>query len=189
MFPSIICGAAIAANDQNFLREILALPNRYFEHQFDFRNSLGGQKPSAEFVDVVEKLGHDKAGHTNRSAILRYKTEKRAELGPATTKLVGVEADVLKKAIKFCRVIGFNVREYPIVVTDTLGPNILGLAEGGRIYISRRAFMQGTKIVAGTLIEEFIHLKHGYADETRDMQNFLLDRLVSLGERMEGKPL
>jgi hypothetical protein len=49
--------------------------------------------------------------------------------------------------------------------------------------------MIGTKTVAGTLIEEFIHLKHGLGDECRDMQNFLLDRLVSLGEQMHGEPL
>jgi hypothetical protein len=49
--------------------------------------------------------------------------------------------------------------------------------------------MVGTKTVAGTLIEEFIHLKHGLADESRDLQNFLLDRLVSLGEEMQGAPL
>ena len=74
-------------------------------------------------------------------------------------------------------------------VTDALGPNILGMAENERIYVSRLAFMQGTKRVAGTLIEEFIHLRYKYEDETRGMQEFLLDRLVSLGEQMKGDPL
>ena len=63
------------------------------------------------------------------------------------------------------------------------------MAENDRIYISRRAFMQGTNRVAGTLIEEFIHLRYGHKDETRGMQEFLLDRLVALGERMTKKPL
>jgi hypothetical protein len=63
------------------------------------------------------------------------------------------------------------------------------MAENDRIYISRRAFMMGTKTVAGTAIEEFIHLRYKYEDESRGMQEFLLDRLVSLGEQMKGEPL
>jgi hypothetical protein len=63
------------------------------------------------------------------------------------------------------------------------------MAKHDEIFVSRRAFMQGTKRVAGTLVEEFIHLRYGHGDETRDMQEFLLDRLVSLGEQIRGEPL
>jgi hypothetical protein len=189
MFPGLIAGSVLQADNENFLRELLALEDRYYEHSFDFRNAWGNPKPTKIFLDVVEKLVQNRAARTNVSAQIRYKTEKRSELAPANTKLVGVEAAILKTATKFCRKLGFAISEYPVVVTDTLGPNILGMAEDGRIYVSRRAFMQGTKCVAGTLIEEFIHLKYGHEDSTRGMQNFLIDRLVSLGERMEGKPL
>jgi hypothetical protein len=189
MFPSMIAGSVMTANDETYLREVLALDQRYFEHQFDFRSAWGNPKPTKAFLGAVEQLTQNKAARVNVSAQVRYKTEKRAELTPATTKLVGVEADILKKAIPFCKKLGFQVSEYPIIVTDTLGPNILGMAENDRIYISRRAFMQGTNRVAGTLIEEFIHLRYGHKDETRGMQEFLLDRLVALGERMTKKPL
>lgn len=189
MFPTMIAASALAADNEDFIREVLTLENRYFEHQFDFRNAYGSPKPTATFLATVEKLIPSQAGNVNRSAQLKYKSEKRAELTPATTKLVGVESETLKKAVRFCAMLGFAVSEYPIIVTDSLGPNILGMAENERIYVSRRAFMQGTKIVAGTLIEEFIHLRYKHADESRGMQNFLLDRLVSLGERLGKKPL
>ena len=39
------------------------------------------------------------------------------------------------------------------------------------------------------MLEEVCHLKYGYADESREFQNFLIDKLVSLGEEMEGEPL
>jgi hypothetical protein len=189
MFPPMISASALCSENEDFLRQILNVDRRYYEHGFDFRAPYGNPKPTKTFLDTVESLSQVRTGQVNVSAKVRYKTEKRAELMPATTKLVGVESEMLKKAVKFCRALGFPVSEYPIIITDTLGPNILGMAEGGRIYVSRRALMQGTKIVAGTLIEEFIHLRHSLQDETRDMQNFLIDRLVSLGERLDGKPL
>lgn len=188
--PMYLATAILGAKDRAFLHEVLALPNHYFEHHLDFRNNVwGAPKPTPTFLYAVENLARDRAARTNVSALMAYKEIKRAELTPDTTKLVGVETEILERAVKFSRKLGFDVDQYPLIVTDTLGPNILGMAEGGRIYVSRRAFMIGTKTVAGTLIEEFIHLKHGHGDESRDMQNFLLDRLVSLGEQMQGEPL
>jgi hypothetical protein len=59
----------------------------------------------------------------------------------------------------------------------------MGQAFGGEIYLARDAFMAGTKQVAITLIEEFMHIEHGVNDETRAMQERLLHELVTLGER------
>lgn len=189
--PMQLAADILGAEDETFIRELLALDNKYFEHHFDFRDAgvWGVAKPGVAFLNTVETLARDRAARTNVSAMVRYKQVKRAELTPDTTQLRGVEAEILERAVAFAKKLGFNVEQYPLVVTDTLGAGILGMAEGERIYISRRAFMMGTKTVAGTLIEEHIHLKHGLGDETRDMQNFLIDRLVSLGEEMQGTPL
>lgn len=188
--PMYLASAILEAEDDDFLKEVLALPNQYFEHHLDFRNNTWGvAKPTENFLGVVEQLSRDRAARTNVSALTTYKQAKRAQLTPDTTILRGVESEMLEKAVKFSKKLGFDIDLYPMIVTDTLGPDILGMAEGGRIYISRRAFMQGTKRVAGTLIEEFIHLKHDHDDETRGMQDFLLDRLVSLGEQMQGELL
>lgn len=189
MFPYMIAASILQADDETFLKGVLALDNKFYEHHFDFKEPVYGTKPAKPFLNVIEKLTLHAAGRTNISAQMAYKTAKREALVPATTVLVGVEAEILQIAVKFARSLGFPVDDYPIIVTDALGPNILGMAENDRIYVSRLAFMQGTKRVAGTLVEEFIHLRYKYQDETYSMQNFLLDRLVSLGEQMQGSPL
>jgi hypothetical protein len=189
MFPHMIASSILEADDEPFLNGVLSLDNKFYEHHFDFKDPVYSTKPATSFLKAVEKLTQHAAGRTSLSAQLAYKTAKRETLAPATTMLVGVEAEMLQIAVKFARGLGFQVDDYPIIVTDALGPNILGMAENGRIYVSRLAFMQGTKRVAGTLIEEFIHLRYQYQDETYSMQNFLLDRLVSLGEQMHGEPL
>lgn len=187
--PMYLATDFLACEDRDFLKRVLTAEDKHFEHDIDFKETWGPAKPAEAFNSTVSTLMSDRAARTNYSAVKQFKEAKRAELTPGTTVLRGVEAEMLERAVKFCKSLGFVVDEYPLIVTDTLGTNILGMAEGGRIYISRRAFMVGTKTVAGTLIEEFIHLKHGYGDETRDMQNFLVDRLVSLGEELQGEPL
>jgi hypothetical protein len=49
--------------------------------------------------------------------------------------------------------------------------------------------MGGAKQAASTLIEEFLHLRHGWKDCTRELQTYLFERLVSLGEELAGEPL
>jgi hypothetical protein len=191
--PMYLAASILGAEHDAFLRELLVLSDsKYYENEFDFRDAgvWGVAKPTATFLKTVEHLSRDRAARTNATAVARFKEVKRAELTPDTTVLRGVESEILERAVAFCKkVLNFEVDAYPLIVTDTLGMGVLGMAEGGRIYISRHAIMQGTKRVAGTLVEEFIHLKHGYSDESRELQDFLLDRLVSLGEEMRGEPL
>jgi len=70
-----------------------------------------------------------------------------------------------------------------------LGTSTLGTIGNERIYIAKKSFDQGTKMLAGTIIEEHCHIQLGYLDMTREFQNYLLDRLVSLGEMLWKKPL
>ena len=63
------------------------------------------------------------------------------------------------------------------------------MAEKNVIYISTRTFSMGTKMLAGALLEEYWHLKHDVRDETRTMQNLLIDIICSLGERITKKAL
>src|SRR3546814_10982023 len=74
------------------------------------------------------------------------------------------------------------------VIVESMGPGILGMAKGQKIYIARENFNLGTKQLACTLIEEFIHLRHKVPDCSRAMQQNMLNRLVTVGERLTGEP-
>lgn len=100
-----------------------------------------------------------------------------------------IEERMLEKSITFCNTINYDIAKYNIVIVESLGDNILGLAKDNTIYLARRAFMMGTKMVAGTLLEEYLHLEYRLRDESRKMQNYLFDLVISLGERLQGEPL
>lgn len=187
--PMYLASDFLACTDEDFLRQVLVAKDKHFEHEINFKDPWGPVKPAETFNNAVACLMSDRAARTNYSAVTRYKEAKRAELTPATTVLRGVEAEMLEKALAFVKSIGFQADEYPLIVTDTLGPGIYACAEGGRIYVARQAFQQGTKWVAASLIEETIHLKHGLDDESRELQTFLLMRVISLGEELGGRPL
>ena len=77
----------------------------------------------------------------------------------------------------------------PINCVDGRPGTTVAQARDGQIWLSRRAFGNGTKYLASTLIEEHIHLAHGFGDCTRELQNLLFERLVHLGEQLQGELL
>lgn len=172
-------------DDREVIREAVTAPENYYESDMDF--DYGGA-PSDAFLEIVGALMRDRIAQVNRSAVAKYKKHAKYELLPDIIELNAVERATLARAQDFCHRIGFDIK-YPILPVESLGSNILGMAMGERIYIAQRAFMMGTKTVAGTLIEEYVHLKHGLMDCSRPLQNYLLDKLVSLGELATGEPL
>lgn len=165
---------------------VLASPDMEWESLQDFDSFTMSQT----FKTVVGR--HIQAmtrglNHYAENAVRRG--NMRQYMPDDTHKLDFVEKQRLTAAIQFCRKIGFPVDEFAIIVSESLGVGVLGRAHDKTIYVSHICFRQGTKMLAGTLIEEFLHLKHGCQDCTRDMQNILMDTICSLGERITKKPL
>ena len=184
-----IAKAIITSTDTRFLHKVLTADDQYMESGLDFHG--WGVPPSAEFVEVIGPAIADRRCKVNESAMKVWKDSTRQTFSPQEVTLTKVQLMTLNKAIDFCEGIGFHIRgTYPIKIVESLGENILGLAEDQTIFIAERVFhLGGTKQLASTLIEEYVHLKHGYADMTRELQSFLFDKLVSMGEEMTGEPL
>lgn len=74
---------------------------------------------------------------------------------------------------------------YPIYVGH-LERNVFGQAENGRIILSPFAFEHGKREVVKTIIEEYVHCKTAASDNTRHMQESLLNMIVSAYEELQG---
>lgn len=157
-----------------------------FEANLDF--NFHGVSPGDEFIETVHRLSNSNGPKINSTAAAHaqkyYKTEPAKEL-----VLDDEQKAQLDAAMGFCADLGFHIDGYPINCVQTLGGGVMGEAAGGEIFLTKNAFDAGTKQVAITLIEEFIHLHHGVADETRAMQERLLHEMVNLGERLLERPL
>jgi len=107
---------------------------------------------------------------------------------PETVSLSKVEQAQFNKAMRFLSAHGFEPTA-PIVFTTELSNNTVGAVIENTIVISKRAFTNGTKYLAATLLEEHLHISEQLADESRNLQDRLFHLLVSAWEEQDGVPL
>lgn len=171
--------------DVELIKTIFTASSNYFENSIDFSD----YKPCEVFISTARDLVKNSSGHYNISlAVLLKKLDRNAELFKPLV-LNKIQKESLDKAISFCKALGYTVEDYEIKTVMTLGEETLGLAKDDVIYLSERCFMLGTKMLAGTLIEEYLHLKYNVMDFDRKLQNILFDTVVSFGEQILNRSL
>ncbi len=183
-FNGAVRDAVLTTDNAEFACAFLRCERDTFEAGLDLD---GWTTPSETFLKACELVTFRNIA--NSSALKVYRKHRKIELVPDATPLNRIEMLQLARATKFVEFMGYKLDEFPIVVTTDLDDHIWGRAYEGRIYINRSAFGHGTKVVAGTLIEEYIHLRHKLDDESRQLQNHLLNALVSMGELAYGEPV
>jgi len=167
------------------IKKIVTAKDNYMEHGLGFDKDFGY---SDEYINTCRELLA--AGIPIKDSARKYlKTldEKSGEW--PLVELSSVQLSMLDKAIIFLSGIGINVQKYPIHVVDGLGDNVMGRALDDTIYLSLIPFNLGTKQVASTLLEEWVHNYHRCADFDRNMQSWLFDKILSIGEEINGEPL
>lgn len=173
-----------SCDDREVIERVVTAPNGSFEGRFDYT----GEILSDAFVETVTSLSAHRRADVNPTAVREVERSAKGSAAPPPTELNNVEREQLARAVALLRDVGLGPR-HEIVVVDSLGADVLGAAFGDRIFVTRRAFQMGTKYVAGTILEEHLHLKEGLLDATREMQNYLVDLAVTLAERIRGTPV
>lgn len=155
-----------------------------FERSIDWGDYL----TSETFDLVAARLIETDAGRVNPS-IWRRIEKMKGEVEPREMELNGVQRMQLDKALDFLEGV-LEVEDVgELRFAEDLGKGVLGIYRAGVVYISKLAFDRGTKCLAGTIFEEWLHKEKNFDDESRAMQNWLIDSVMSLGERLRGKPL
>jgi len=164
----------------------LSCGDQYLEHHLSFREH---NSPSPTFLRVAAGLRGrlDNIGKANPSAMALARMMSLSDLGPSeSVDLHPIERERFDRAQCFLRSAGYDLDRYPITIVEDLGEGVYGLAKEDRIFIAKAAFQKGTKEVASTLLEEFVHLKTGYSDMTRQLQTWLFDELLLQSEKAAG---
>jgi len=142
---------------------------------------------SDEFIAMCRNLlNTDNSIPNEAMAVVAHHDSKNGNW--PTVSLTSVQESMLDRANTFLSGIGID-NYYPIKVVKGLGDGCMGRAHNGVIYLSLIPFELGTKQVASTVLEEFVHLKHECADFDRKMQSWLFDKVLSIGEELNGEPL
>lgn len=174
--------------DAELLRAALDCGESFLEHHLSFQSFA---QPSEEFVTVSGQLALGKAAapRANPSVVANVRRAQLAKMEPSENMALNeVQVAMLNRAKTMLRDGGYDVDQFPVVIAETLGAEIHGMARDGKIFVSALAFNKGTRELAATLFEEFAHLKSGQADCTRGFQNWLFDQLLCRIEAEQGEP-
>lgn len=140
------------------------------------------------FLETIDRLSKTDKGIPESARLLLQKNMLKNRNFPSF-ELSKVQLKMVEKAKSFLAKMDINVDDFPINFVSGLGDGVMGRALDGEIYISEMSFQLGTKQLAGTLMEEWVHIKTGCADFDRTMQNWLFDRIITLGENINGEPI
>lgn len=136
-------------------------------------------RPRVERLIEVNPVG------LNKSLMARYVETSGAEDGIKYTDYEP-EPDIMErlgKAIQFCVALGFLITDYELRTVVSLGDRVLAMARKDQVLLSRHALdSMGQEELSATLIEEFLHLRHGVSDYTRQMQDKLFGEIVRVGQ-------
>lgn len=138
------------------------------------------QKPTPSFMKVMrENRDNQYVNSGFRRIYDKFKGEDETDFTLVT--LSEAESKMLTSALELIRHLGTTVRGDEFEIVESLGPNVWGLfqAKTNRIYIAHEVFLWGTETVAATIYEEILHRDKQFIDCSRNMQNFLLQRLMA----------
>lgn len=182
-----ILSLVLGSEDEKFIEDVLTAPKGTYEQELEFSHT--SMTPSDEFLNVAGRLRSEMKRLNISARLLHHEHCADSGLPDESVPLNTVEQEMLDRAIIACTDLGCDMSRYPIIVAEHLGQGIMGMAEKHAIYIAHTTFDQGTKRLASTILEEYLHLRHEVSDCTREMQNLLMDMIVSQLEQRMGAPL
>lgn len=171
--------------DKRLIREILTSEQECLETNISWDIDFGY---SQEFAEVLRELMLSGHGLHESARVFLSKIDEKLGNWPEFEPS-NIQKAMISKSLDFLRSIGVNADQYPILTVDGLGGGVMGRAMNKTIYLSRVPFDMGTKQVAGTILEEWLHNSTGCKDFDRQMQNWLFDKILSIGEELNGQPL
>ena len=176
--------AIITSTDHEYIARSLTTGDSYQEGHLRFEENYSYLAPSEAFKAVCSKLNERRARKLNMAAISWYQKRTQTAQSLVPVSLTGVQRKQLEKAIEFIRLIMSSdaIDLYPVQIVAWLGEGVFGEAKNGTIYLTTQAFDTGTKKLTAILFEEFVHNHYNLADETRELQSWLFERVITIGE-------
>lgn len=181
LVQSVFARSVAQLEDEDILESILLAGQGSFEENIDFSWINFGTKTSVAFSNVVAR--HRFNPHLNRYALRVWRGQQPHDAEYEMIKLTPSEQAMLDEAVALLAKLDCEIDFDTVKFVRALGPDILGKYAKGVIYISHSAFEQGFIILAGTLYEEYLHAEYGYDDQSRSLQNYLLNKVITLADR------
>ena len=171
---SYIAHAIANCTDNAILERVLTANG--FERDLTFTSPC--EVFAEKVLDLCERRGTAAIAPSAVKAAEEW-AKREARVAPAV--LSERELEEIEEAKSFLSAIGYEVR-HPIIVAETLGPDVFGMARHDKIFLARITLNRGGNFLVGTILEEHLHLTQGFRDESRRFQDFLIDLVVKFAK-------
>lgn len=164
-------------DNKAIVRKVIGEDAKLWDQCLDFR---GCGPFSSAFLDEAAAAYTNQRTNHSAKVVLEEHREKNAEF--TVVSLTQSQERRLAAAMALLPAVDCTLRREEFDVVAGLGKGVLGLFKSNtrRIYISLSNFDNGVETIAATLYEEWLHMEHDLNDESRGMQNFLLQKLMTL---------
>lgn len=148
-----------------------------FDQNLDFTRC---SSPSPEFLKAAEACAQNATA--NRSAAKMVERDLNRKGAFKVAKLSDEDHQKFLNAFPPLLKLGCNLSPEDVEIAETLGPSTMGLYHKAKnqIFLAKSTLDWGQETVVATLYEEWLHKEYRYSDESRELQNFLFQRLVAL---------
>lgn len=167
-------------DDEDLIEAALMAPDGTYENGLDYTGVY--QKPSAAFMAVAFRLRGN--AHCNHHAVKLWEKYADVKLTYEPADLDPFEEEVIDRALSLVKRLGVDLRRQDFIVVEGLGEGIFGTVRSNRILIAKRTLDMGHRFTASTFYEEWLHKTEGLADQSRDLQNLLFEKLFAMVERV-----
>lgn len=141
-------------------------------------------EPSAAFIEVASRLQSNVSANSSAAKIAERHMQSSGSFPEADL----TETEKEKLSAAFPKLLKMRCDLYPdeVIVCETLGPNVYGAYHKTKdqVFLARATLDMGDAFIVATLYEEWLHKRHGFKDKTRELQNFLFHKLVSVANDM-----
>ena len=136
--------------------------------------------PSSEFLEVAAQ--HYTNSSANRSAKNMVERDMQNRASFPAARLSDAESAKFLSAFAILAAMDCTLSPEDVEVVETLGPSVMGMYHKGKhqVYLAKHTIDFGVETVAATLFEEWLHKEYKYEDNSRAMQDYLLQRLVAV---------
>lgn len=169
-------------DDPKLLEKLFAAKDSYetvlpFTQLVTYATSRNGYHVPEFFMGELRKW-YENGNTLNNNDLYQLLKEQDKEVGPQILKLTVSDQKEIDSACDFLKAHGYPVAAYPIYKIRNKDTSRWAIAENGKIFLTQHVIDLGGDDLKATLLEEFFHLRHDYADLTRNFQNFLHEELI-----------
>ncbi len=184
---SLICKAIASLKDGFTIKKIITAEKESVEGDLNYQHlRYSDALVSDEFKSTLAQEFKDNNFMLNPSAkdYHRKLMNLKASMHYEPEEMTKVETQQLKRATEICNLLYSDFSDFKILIVKSLGNETMALADMNDkvIVISKPTFKMGTKYLVSTMLEEYIHLKTGFGDQTRQLQTHLFDTITTMIE-------